>query len=69
MLFILFFCEGIERFEKSFFPFHAAKIERFRRKNKKKIDSFFATVPATVPIFRNRSQKDFSVFCCGFRRK
>lgn len=69
MLFILFFCEGIERFEKSFFPFHAAKIERFCRRNKKKNDSFFATVPATVPIFRNRSQKDFSVFCCCFHGK
>ena len=38
-------------------------------KIKKKNDSFFATVPATVPIFRNRYKKDFFVFCCCFHGK
>ena len=52
-----------------FFLVSIAKIELFCCKNKKKNDCFFATVPATVPIFRNRSQKDFSVFCCCFRGK
>ena len=52
-----------------FFLVSIAKIELFCCKNKKKNDFFFATVPATVPIFRNRSQKDFSVFCCCFHGK
>ena len=52
-----------------FFLVSIAKIELFCCKNKKKNDCFFATVPATVPIFCNRSQKDFLVFCCTFLRK
>ena len=33
----------------------------------KRMDYFFATVPATVPIFRNRSQNNLQFFCCFHR--